>query len=133
MGEQLDKDIHILLTEMSGKIDLLNEKMANSHILIEQRIDSNAREQLQLIRLVESQSKNNEKRLNDADSRFANIVKETDDKLEFAALGLKKELDHLEDRIVPLEKARIQTSTILALMVFGMPLLLWALDQWFGK
>lgn len=148
--EQQEEDMRVLLTAVNGKIDLLNEKLSNSHLLIEQRIDANAREQLQMVRLVEAQVKYADKRLDDADHRFENVVQEGRAELREAidrltgvvnsdrANRLQHEeedderFEKLDDRMKSQEIFRTQVKVVIALITLIVPILNALIIKWIG-
>ena len=109
---KVPESVEVQLTKIDGKLDALAERFDNRMDLVLQKIESGDRESVGLFRLLEQEQGHFRGDIEEHDKRITNIATE-------------KEREHgaMEERLERLETFRTQAKTIIALIVFLMPVI----------
>lgn len=118
-----DHDVKLMLVGLTGKVDLLAAKVDAQTALLEQKLESSAREAKQLVELLGARVQANKERLDTYEKRFVNIVTEWDRKVGELSMEKGREHEQMQDEIDALMTFRTQAKTVIALIVFLMPII----------
>lgn len=143
LAERMESIHNNLTTKVSATHDTLSDRMANSYLLIEQKIDASNRDAMQSLRLVESLAHANAKRIEETEKRITNVATEhkenlkllkdtAAEKTELETLDrerrseverLEKEVKALKEEVAAHAKYKTQAQVIQGLLALCLPIL----------